>query len=134
MKQKILFFMCLLAVVFTEAQVNKQLYNNWRVVLERKDGKQVVFQLERKQEQGKTVLYVINAAERIQITDVKTVGDSMFFAMPAFESSFRVKLQANGDMSGTYIKGTAGTTQYWPLYAYANRKDRFSAGSGRCKK
>ena len=121
------------AVVFTEAQVKKQLYNNWRVVLERKDGKQVVFQLERKQEQGKTVLYVINAAERIQITDVKTAGDSMFFAMPAFESSFRVKLQANGDMSGTYIKGTAGTTQYWPLYAYANTKDRFSAGSGDAK-
>jgi hypothetical protein len=65
MKQTFLFFICLLAVMFSEAQVNKQLYNNWRVVLERKDGKQVVFFLDRKQEQGKTVLYVINAAERI---------------------------------------------------------------------
>jgi len=92
-----------------------------------------VFFLERKQEQGKTVLYVINAAEKIQIKDVKTVGDSMFFIMPAFESSFRVKLHANGDMSGTYIKGTAGNTQYWPLYATANEKDRFSAGSGDAK-
>ena len=43
MKQTFLFFMCMLAVVFSEAQVYKQLYNNWRVVLERKDGKQVVF-------------------------------------------------------------------------------------------
>ncbi len=92
MKQKILFFMWLLPVVFTEGQVKKQIVNSWRVVLERKDGKQVVFQLERTQEEGKTVLYVINAAERIKITGVKTVGDSMFFAMPAFESSFRVKL------------------------------------------
>lgn len=133
MKQNILFFMCLLAVLFTEAQVTKQLDNNWRVVLERKDGKQVVFQLERKPEQDKTVLYVINAAERIRITDVQMERDSMFFVMPAFESSFRVKLHANGDMTGTYIKGTSGTTQHWPLYAYANQKDRFSASLGDAK-
>ena len=133
MKQKILFFIWLLPVVFTEGQVKKQIVNNWRMVLERKDGKEVVFQLERTQEEGKTVLYVINAAEKIRITDVRMAGDSMFFDMPAFESSFRVKLQDNSDMSGTYIKGTAGNTQYWPLYATANRKDRFSAGSGNAK-
>ncbi|MEO6675444.1 MAG: TlpA disulfide reductase family protein [Ginsengibacter sp.] len=132
MKKKILFFMCLLHVVCSKAQVNQKLYNNWRVELERKDGKHVVFQLEHKQEQGKTVLYVINAAERIKITDVITAADSVFFAMPAFESSFRVKLYAGGNMIGTYIKGTAGNTQYWPLYAVANR-DRFKTGQGDAK-
>lgn len=125
--------MWLLPVVFTEAQVKKQLVNTWRVVLERQDGKQVVFQLEQKREEGKTVLYVINAEEKIKITGVETAGDSMFFDMPAFESSFRVKLHNNGDMSGTYIKGTAGSTQYWPLYATANNKNRFSADSGNAK-
>src|SRR5215216_756532 len=133
MKQKILFFMWLLSVVFAEGQVKKQIINNWRVVLERKDGKQVVFQFERTHEEGKTVLYVINAAERIKITDVRMAGDSMFFDMPAFESSFRVKLQDNNDMSGTYVKGTAGNTQYWSLYATANRKDRFIASNGNAK-
>jgi thiol-disulfide isomerase/thioredoxin len=133
MKQNILFFMCLVFVVFAEAQVNKQLNDNWRVVLARKDGKEVPFQLERKQDQDRTVLYVVNAKERIQITNVKIKGDSMFFAMPAFESSFRVLLKANGDMSGTYIKGTAGALQYWHLYGYANSKDRFIAGSGDVK-
>lgn len=122
--------MWLLPVVLTQAQVKKQLTNHWRVILERKDGRQVVFQLERKQEQGKIALYVINAAEKIKITDVKTAGDSMFFAMPAFESSFRVQLHSDGNMSGTYIKGTAGNTQYWPLHAYANEQDRFSPTSG----
>ena len=126
--------MCLLSVVFAEAQVSNQLYSNWRVVLERKDGKQVVFLLERKQEQGKTVLYVINAAERIQITDVKTVGDSMFFEMPAFESSFRVRLQPNGNMSGTYIKGTAGSTQYWPALWIRKYKGSFYRRLRRCEK
>ncbi len=119
--------------MFSEAQVKQQLYNYWRVALQREDGKQVVFQLERKTEKGATVLYVINAAERIKITDVKILGDSMLFSMPAFESSFRVKLHFKGDITGTYIKGTAGATQYWALYAQAHAKDRFSAGSGNAK-
>lgn len=131
--KKILLFICLPPVVFIEAQVKQQLYNNWRVAIERKDGKRVVFQLESKQEHGKTVLYIINAAERIRITDVQTAGDSLFFVMPAFEASFRVKLQANGKMSGTCIKGTAGNTQYWPLFAYANSKERFGASLGNAK-
>ena len=58
---------------------------------------------------------------------MKIAGDSIFFAMPSFESSFKVRLQADGDISGMYIKGTAAATQYWPLYGYANM-DRFSAG------
>jgi len=115
MKLKVLFFFCLPSVLFTRAQVANQLPASWRVVLERKDRKQIAFLLERKQEQGKTALYVINGKERIQITDVKTEGDSMFIEMPAFESSFRVKLQPGGNMSGIYIKGTAGSTQYWPV-------------------
>ncbi len=131
MKRRSLFFICLFTVAFSEAQVAK--YNNWRILLERKDGKQVVFQLERKEEEGKTILYVINAVEKIKITDVKEEGDSLFFAMPVFESSFRVKLQANGDMTGTYIKGTSGDTQYWPFYAQANMMNRFDAGSGDAK-
>ncbi|KAA9037207.1 TlpA family protein disulfide reductase [Ginsengibacter hankyongi] len=133
MKQRILFFMCLLISVFTEAQVKQPLPDNWRLALERKDGKQVVFQLLRGNENGKMVLYVINAAERIKITDVKIAGDSMFFTMPAFESSFRVKLQGNGNMKGIYLKGTSGNTQYWPLSGYANIPDRFSPVYGEAK-
>src|SRR6185312_16650319 len=37
-------------------------------------------------------------------------------------------------MSGIYIKETAGNTQYWPLYAVVNRKDRFSADHGAAEK
>ncbi len=129
MKQKIVLFICLLVSVF----VNAQLKNNWRVLIDRKDGKQVVFQLERKQEQGKTILYVINAAERIRITGIRQVKDSLFFELPAFESSFRVRVLANGNLSGTYIKGTAGATQYWPLFAVANTKERFAAVNGVAK-
>ena len=133
MHKKILVFICLLSFEYIDAQIKNQLHNNWRVTLNRADGKQVVFQLEKEFAGGKTILYVINAAERIKITDVTISKDSMFFSMPTFESSFRVKLQANGDISGTYIKGTSGATQYWSLFGYANIKHRFSASLGDSK-
>jgi thiol-disulfide isomerase/thioredoxin len=134
MTKKFLLVIYLLASLFAESQVTGQPQNNWRVLLKRKDNVEIVFQFERKIESGNPVLYVINAAEKIKITDVKVVKDSMFFSMPAFESSFRVQLKPNGDMSGTYIKGTAGPTQYWPMIAYANTKDRFRQTLGSAKK
>ena len=133
MKQGILFFIWLLPAVFADAQSEKQLNNNWRIVLERQDGKQVVFQLQQQREEGKMVLDVINGAEKIRITDVKEIGDSLFFAMPTFEASFRVKMLIGGDLSGTYIKGTATKTQYWRLYGYRNMPGRFDATMGNAK-
>lgn len=60
-------------------------------------------------------------------------GDSLFISMPAFESSFRLQKLANGDLQGNYIKGTAGATQYWPMYAYAKEKGRFSSATVNAK-
>ena len=133
MRKYILLTLCLLSVAMMQAQDAKQLYDSWQVLLERKDGKLVPFMLEKKMEQGKTVLYILNAREQIKITNVTITGDSMFFATPAFESSFRMRLLMNGDMNGTYIKGTSGTTQYWPLHAYAKTKNRFPTNSGPAK-
>jgi len=133
MKQGILFFIWLLPAVFADAQSEKQLNNNWSIVLERQDGKQVVFQLQQQREEGKMVLDVINGAEKIRITDVKEIGDSLFFTMPTFEASFRVKMLIGGDLSGTYIKGTATKTQYWRLYGYRNMPGRFDATMGNAK-
>ncbi len=132
MKKQLLLFISLLSFLFTAAQLVDRSYTSWRVMLARKDGKLVPFILERKMEMGKIVLYVINADEKIPVTTVKIVGDSMFFSTPAFESSFRVKLQTNGDLVGTYIKGTSGNTQYWHMYAY-KMKNRFDNVNGESK-
>lgn len=133
MKKGASFFLGLLVVVFAHAQDKKQLVNNWRAALERPDGKQIVFALQKKQEQGKTVLYILNAEEKIKITDVRTAGDSMFFNLPVFEASFRVKMLADGNLGGTFIKGTAAKTQYWPFYAIANMPELFAANLGDAK-
>ncbi|HET7118379.1 MAG TPA: TlpA disulfide reductase family protein [Hanamia sp.] len=133
MKNKILFFIYLVGVVCCDAQVSQPTNSSWLVTLQRKDGRQVPFQMEREQERGKIVLYIMNATERIKITNVQTAGDSLFFTMPAFESSFRLQILPGGDMTGTYIKGTAGATQHWRVHAYANVKYRFAARNGDAK-
>lgn len=131
MKKRSLVLISLLIFLCTKAQVAGNMYHSWRVTLERKDGKLVPFILEEKIEKGNTVLYVINAEEKIQITNLETDGDSIFFLMPTFESNFRVKRQPNGDLEGTYIKGTSGKTQYWPMHAYNNVKNRFDDVHGK---
>ena len=133
MKQKILFFIGLIGFVCSEAQISQPTHSSWLVTLQRKDGTHVPFQMERQQENGKLVLYIINAEERIKITNVQTAGDSLFFTMPAFESSFRLQMLPDGDMRGTYVKGTSGATQYWPVHAYANVIDRFATENGDAK-
>ena len=133
MKQTILFFLCMVGLVSGEAQVSQSAHNSWLVMLQRKDGRQVPFQMEQQSENGKAVLYIINATERIKITNVQTAGDSIFFTMPAFESSFRLQMLPGGDMRGTYKKGTSGATQYWSVHAYTNVKDRFIQKNGDSK-
>ena len=132
MKQKIIFFIGLIVCSYGKAQLKPSM-RSWLVTLERKDGKNVPFQMEQQLEKGQIALYIINAKERIKITNIEMAGDSLFFTLPAFESSFRLQTLTDGDMKGVYIKGTAGATQYWPVHAYANVKDRFTAYNGDAK-
>ncbi|MDQ6813846.1 MAG: TlpA family protein disulfide reductase [Bacteroidota bacterium] len=115
------------------AQTTRATPKGWRVALQRKDHKEVVFQLERSSVGGKTELAVLNAGEKIKITNVESAGDSLFFTMPAFEASFRVKMEANGNITGTFIKATAANVQNWPITGIANNPQRFKAILGVAK-
>ncbi|GEO11252.1 TlpA disulfide reductase family protein [Segetibacter aerophilus] len=123
----------LLSSATVVAQTVSGIQKGWRVALQRKDGKEIIFQLEKSMVQGRTALSVVNAGEKIKLTNVERSGDSLFFSMPAFEASFRVKVEANGDLTGTFIKATSGSTQYWPLYGKANNMIRYKATRGSAK-
>jgi thiol-disulfide isomerase/thioredoxin len=105
----------------------------WRIALQRKDGKRIIFQLEKARMQGKNALVVVNAGEKIKVTEVTSVKDSLFFTMPAFEANFRVKVEANGNLTGTFIKGISTGVQYWPVFGRANDLVRFKATQGNAK-
>jgi thiol-disulfide isomerase/thioredoxin len=107
------------------AQTTKLKQTIYRGILYRQDGNEVVFNIDVKTEKGKLVFYVINDTERLKVTDIQQQGDSLFFNMPVFESSFHTKIEKDGSLTGTWIKGTRGEPQYWPFKAVPGQSFRF---------
>lgn len=104
---------------------------NWRAYLVRQDSNLVVFNLITATENGKTILYVLNAGERIKITAVSVTKDSVNFSMPVFESTFKSKRNPDGSLQGVWIKGTGGVFQYWPFFAFPQQPYRFIKNLGK---
>src|SRR6478752_9363316 len=76
----------------------------WRAVLEREDGNHIVFNLEPKKLNGKQVLYVRNADERILFDNISFKGDSVIINPPLFESQIRALLHKDGSLTGVWTR------------------------------
>ncbi len=102
-----------LAANYAQAQMAK---GYWKGTLQREGTLTVpvVFRFD-----GEQNLSFVNQGESIAVSDLHWVGDSLFFAMPVFESSFRLKLHGNNELSGTWVKGTSRGLQYWHMQAAA---------------
>ncbi|HMC87784.1 MAG TPA: TlpA disulfide reductase family protein [Chitinophagaceae bacterium] len=98
----------LLTITFINAQ-QKTPGTWWRAQLHREDGQSIVFNFEWTTEKGKPVWFIRNASERIRVTDIKTLKDSLIIQMPLYESQFRIKKEGNG-LTGKWIKGGAVKT------------------------
>jgi thiol-disulfide isomerase/thioredoxin len=105
---------------------------DYRGILYREDGKEVVFNMEIKGTGNQTQLYIINASEKILVKELKIKDDSVFFRMPVFESEFKTQIQPDGSLKGIWLKGTAVKTQQWPFVALPDKK-RFDASQGAAK-
>jgi thiol-disulfide isomerase/thioredoxin len=116
---------------FLPAIGQNDLAYNYRAYLVRQDSNTVVFNMQAVKENNETVLYVINADERIKISPVTITKDSVNFSMPTFESSFRTRRNGDGSLQGIWIKGTAGDFQHWQFIAIPNQNDRFVKNQGR---
>jgi len=105
---------------------------NYRGILFREDGKEVVFNIEITGTGSQTRLYIINATEKIPVKDLRIKADSVLFRMPAFESEFKAIVQPDGWLKGEWIKGTATKIQHWPFAAIPG-KSRFDISHGAAK-
>jgi thiol-disulfide isomerase/thioredoxin len=132
--KSILAALCFFSVQVIIAQTPKLKQSIYRAVVYRPDSNEIIFNLKPKTEKGKTVLYVINDTERLRITDVKQKGDSLFFSMPVFESSFLTKINKDGSLQGTWVKGTSREPQQWPFKAIPGKSYRFPLTDGNAKK
>jgi thiol-disulfide isomerase/thioredoxin len=75
----------------------------WRGALQTSSGNKLPFNFEVKDTAGRQELAIINGDERLKVTDVKTIGDSVFIHMPLFNSEFRLKLEGDS-LKGKWIK------------------------------
>jgi len=100
----------------------------WRAILQRKDGKDIVFNFEVKDSAGKKVLYIRNAGERLLVDDITLQGDSVLIRLPFFESQFRAVLTKDGNLEGVWLKRGADSYQSIPFRAFYNESFRFATG------
>jgi thiol-disulfide isomerase/thioredoxin len=75
----------------------------WRGALKTSSGNELPFNFDVANIGAHQQLTIINGAERLKVTDVKIVADSVFIHMPLFDSEFRLKLDSEG-LKGRWIK------------------------------
>src|SRR6187549_4300888 len=102
-----------LGLAFLPATGQKELAPNYRALVVRQDSNTVVFNMQVSKEKTGTYFYITNADEKIKVGPVSLTNDSVNFAMPVFESSFKTKRNADGSFQGLWNKGTTGEFQNW---------------------
>ena len=127
---KVLVLISSLALSSLSSIGQKELAPNYRAYVVRPDSNTVVFNMQVSKEKTGTYFYITNADEKIKVGPVSLTNDSVNFAMPVFESSFKTKRNADGSFQGIWNKGTTGEFQNWPFYAYPNQIYRFIKNQG----
>ena len=107
----------------------KPLFRNgqWRAVLQRKDGHEIVFNFEVRDSAGRKILYIRNAGERLLVDDIRVQGDSVLIRLPFFESQLRAVLTPAGNLDGVWLKRGVDTYQSVAFQATYGQTARFPA-------
>lgn len=102
-------------LLFSQENVSQ---GNWIGSLYRQDGKIIRFHFSIVKEKNKTVLFINNAGEHIRIDNMRSVGDSLYFEMPFFESYFSVKMLTAQHWRGQWLKKGSAEPQIMPFEAF----------------
>ncbi|MFY7839755.1 MAG: TlpA disulfide reductase family protein [Lacibacter sp.] len=116
----------LLFAVTTNAQVSSLRSGWYRASVVREDGAVIVFNAELQQKNGKRLLFIRNAAERLLVDDINVKGDSVNIEMPFFESYFRLQLQKDGSLKGKWFKAGSLKLLEFPVTFVYGHKERFA--------
>ncbi|MEJ8818213.1 TlpA disulfide reductase family protein [Lacibacter sp. H407] len=111
--------------VFTQS-TSKLLTGWYRATIVREDGAEIIFNAEVQLKNGKQVMYIRNAAERLLVDDIKLKGDSVNIEMPFFESFFRLQIQKDGKLVGKWFKAGSLKLLEFPVEFVYGNKERFA--------
>ncbi|ARS37816.1 peroxiredoxin family protein [Pontibacter actiniarum] len=98
----------------------------WRVSLQHAEGKEIPFIMEAEEQNGKTVLYLVNGEERILVDDIEQQGDSVKIGLHIFDADLIAKVDG-GKMAGRFVKNDTATPYAVPFTAEHGRENRFAA-------
>ncbi len=85
---------------------------------------QLPFNFELKEEQGKSVMIIHNASERIRCDELTFRNDSMFVRLPVFDSEFHLKV-TTGHLSGEWTNYSKKDHPTLPFVAERGKEQRF---------
>jgi thiol-disulfide isomerase/thioredoxin len=120
----------LLLQTLSAQQISSFQNGNWRAILERKDGNQIVFNFETRDSAGKKILYIRNASERLLVDDIVTKGDSVFINLPFFESRLQAAIINKNELRGVWLKRQTDKYQEMPFSAFFDQSFRFKSPGG----
>lgn len=121
-------FFSLLVISLSTQAAEKPLVlknGNYKFIIHRPDGKEIVFNSLVKDSVGKKIMYVINGSERLLVDSIVTRKDSVFIVLPFFASTLNAQLNDNGDLEGVWVKDYGNREQTVPFTATFNEKKRF---------
>lgn len=121
MRTALLFIFLVIFITVTAQQ------GRWQAQLHREDGNNIVFSFDWKMEKGKPVWYILNASEKIRVTDISFKDDSVIVNMPVFESQFLLR-HINKELSGVWIRSIATGKQIMPFTAFPGSERFVTAG------
>jgi thiol-disulfide isomerase/thioredoxin len=121
MKQTVWMLTLLIGGLYAQAQQKNDLSGGqWRGALERADGNNIIFNFEVNKKEGKPIIYIRNAAERLAVDDITIVQDSVFIRLPFFDSQFRAVFIDDNQVKGVWIKRLADRNLVMPFTAVNN--------------
>ena len=98
----------------------------WLGIIKRTDGNDIHFNFISSSNHGKPTLTILNATEKLVVSDITTKDDSLLITLPFFASSLIVKQTSPTELNGYYIKNYVTRKQIIPFTAYFGIKERFT--------
>jgi peroxiredoxin len=95
----------------------------WRVALQAQ-GQEIPFIMEAEEQNGKTVLYLVNGEERILVDDIKEEGDSLKIRLHIFDADLIAKVEGD-KMAGRFTRNDLKKPYSVPFTAEHGKTNRF---------
>jgi peroxiredoxin len=95
----------------------------WRVALQAQ-GQEIPFMMEAAEQDGKTVLHLVNGKERILLDDIQQQGDSVRIGLHIFDADLIAKV-TDDKMQGRFVKNDTPAPYSVPFTAMHGKANRF---------